>query len=106
MEECPIEAEDYLFPEHKALWRAFRWLYDQGLSVDPPATILALDRMGLIEAVDKWVQQSGYSGIEAYLVYIWDFSFTAKGCGAFLRAVKHYSDMRSPVSPRKREIEI
>jgi len=105
LEQNPIEAEDFLFPEHKALWRAFRWLYEQGLEVTAPGTVQALVELGNIEAVDRWLDRAGYAGVEPYLVELLSFSFSAKGCGAFLRAVKHYSDMRAPVSPRKtREI--
>lgn len=100
LEECPMDADDFLFPEHKALWRAFRWIEATGGSVDASSTVLALDQMGTIDAVDQWLDKSGFAGVEEYLVELLATSFSAKGCGAFLRAVKHYSEMRSPVAPR------
>lgn len=107
LEQHPIEAEDFLFPEHKALWRAFRWLYEQGCEVSAPAVGHTLIEMGTLDSVDRWLDKAGYAGVEEYLVELLSFSFSAKGCAAFLRAVKHYSDMRTPVGlHRTREISL
>ena len=102
LEEHPVDADDFLFPEHKALWRAFRWLYTQGLDVSMPSAICALSQMSTLSAVDQWLDRAGYAGVEEYLTELMSFSFSAKGCSAFLRAVKHYSDMRAPASPSSR----
>jgi replicative DNA helicase len=103
LEEFPLEAEDFLMREHKALWRAFRWLHDQGMEVTMPSTVYALDRMDMHDTVDEWL--APLDGVRTYLIELLQSTWSAKGCGAFLRAVKHYSDMRAPISPRKqREI--
>lgn len=102
LDQHPIEAEDFLFPEHKALWRAFRWLYSEGLEVTMPSTVCALSQMQTLSTVDQWLDRAGYAGVEEYLTELLSVSFSAKGCSAFLRAVQHYSDMRAPASPSTR----
>ena len=104
LEMYSLEAEDFFYPENKAIWRAFRWLYDQGMEVTTASTAFALERIGMIDAVDKWLAPT--SSTEPYLAELWGACFSAKGSGAFIRMVKHYSDMRAPLSHSKWEIEI
>jgi replicative DNA helicase len=106
LEEYPLDAEDFSLPEHKAIWRAMRWLCEQGMEVTIPSTVYALQKTGTIDAVDNWLGKHSYPGAATYLVELSAASFSAKGCGAFIRMVKHYSDLRAPLSHSKWEIEI
>ena len=107
LEELTLDAEDFFFPEHKAIWRAFRWLFEQGMEVTIPTTVYAMQQMGTLDAVDGWLGRDSYPGTETYLVELASASFSAKGCGAFMRIVKHYSAMRAPLATHaKWEIEI
>lgn len=102
LDEYPLGADDFLFPEHKAIWRAFRWLCDQGMEVTIPSAVYALQQTGTIDAVDNWLGKHSYPGAETYLVELSGASYSAKGCGAFIRMVKHYSDTRAPITARSR----
>ena len=106
LEEYPLDAEDFSLPEHRAIWRAFRWLFEQGMEVTIPSTVYALQRTGTIDAVDNWLGKHSYPGAETYLVELSASSFSAKGSGTFIRMVKHYSNMRASRSHAKWEIEI
>jgi replicative DNA helicase len=106
LEEYPLDAEDFFLPEHKAIWRAMRWLCEQGMEVTIPSTVYALQKTGTLDAVDNWLGKHSYPGAATYLVELSSASFSAKGCGAFIRMVKHYSDLRAPLSHSKWEIEI
>lgn len=98
--EFPLCAEDFAYPENQSLWRAFRWLFDQGMEITSTATVYALERIGLLDAVNHWLGSPSYPGIEMYLFELVNECFSARGCSAFARIVKHYSDMRAPLSRR------
>lgn len=97
--EVPLCAEDFAYPENQSLWRAFRWLYEQGMEITATATVYALERIGLLDAVDRWLGAPAVA-VEQYLFELLQECFSAKGCMAFARIVKHYSDMRAPLSRR------
>jgi replicative DNA helicase len=104
LEECPITADDFLEPHHRAIWRAFMWLKEQGMEVTCPSTAFALSRLGLMDATDGWI---GHPWTEPFLITLMTETFSAKSSLTFLRMVKHYSDMRSAPTPRTaRETEL
>ena len=98
-----VTAEDFFFPEHQAIWRAMRWLFANGDPVTVPTVAYAMEQMGVIDACDAWL---GPPYTEPYLVELCAHTWSAIGCAAFARIVKHYSDMRSTPSRYRREIEI
>ena len=101
VEDVPVEAEDFFQPEHQAIWRAFRWLYDHGTPVTGISTTHALEQIGVLDAVDSWL---GPPWTEPYLAQLEGETWSATGCSAFARMVKHYSAMRAPVAIPSRRV--
>ena len=101
IEEVPVAAEDFFQPEHQAIWRAFRWLYERGTPVTVISTTHALCQIGVIDAVDSWL---GQPWTEAYLAQLQGEMYSATGCSGFARIVRHYSDMRAPTSSSSRRV--
>lgn len=98
LEEAPIEADDFLAPEHQAIWRAFRYMQDKGQPISWVTTSVALSTMGVIDAVDSWL---GEPSTEAYLASLEASTWSAAGCGYLARIIKSFSDQRSaPVAAR------
>lgn len=102
--ETIVSADDFFLPEHQAIWRAVRWLFERGDAVTMPTVAHALEEMGVIDACDKWI---GAPYTEPYLVVMMMQEFSAIGSASIARMVKHYADMRAPLNPRRtREIAI
>lgn len=104
LEEFPVNASDFFLSEHQAIWRAFRYLHDHGREITAPATAFALAELGVIDAVDTWLGVPALPGTEPYLAELTAATFSAKGCGAFIRMVQHYSAMRAPVNANSRRM--
>lgn len=95
VEDATIEAEDFFLPEHQAIWRAFRWLYERGTPITVISTTHALGQIGALDAVDVWL---GPPWTEPYLAQLEGETWSATGCSVFAGMVRHYSRMRAPTA--------
>lgn len=98
IEEMGLSAEEFMFREHQAIWKACERLRERGEDVTVISVACELQRMGLIDSVDSWV---GPPYLEPYLVQAQWEQWSATGCSTFAREIKRYAEQRTGNQARR-----